>query len=273
MSQAVRQRPPATSSSPVATIEPSAPTAANLSATATDGPSSPSTTDGGLTVSHSNGHGTATLPADYVREHVRLGYAATAHGHQGDTVDIGLALVNEATSHRSLYVGAHRGRQENRLLVVADDTKRPRDVLERVLTNERADVPAVVQRRNLAEQVPRTHVPENPVATARRDLEDIRREVDPLLEPLRMAQAETNAAEVAVQREQLALAGARVGDAVAFRLLYRTHPRRSPRLRHAWTAPSKSQPPISLAWRTPRKSSLVLSGRRPGPGSPSGSTG
>jgi len=112
--------------------------------------------DGSLTVSRLDGHGTVALPADYVRSHVRLGYAATAHGHQGDTVDVGLTIVTPATSHRSLYVGATRGRQENRLLVVTDepDLAEARDVLEQVLSNERADVPAVVQRRRLAAQQP-----------------------------------------------------------------------------------------------------------------------
>jgi len=107
--------------------------------------------NGSLTVAHQRGEGTVTLPADYVREHVRLGYAATAHGNQGDTVDVGLTVVTNATSHRSLYVGATRGRHENRLLVVADDIEEARDVLEQVLTNDRADVPAVVRRRELAE--------------------------------------------------------------------------------------------------------------------------
>ena len=41
--------------------------------------------DGALTVTHLSGHGTVTLPADYTRHHVRLGYAATEHGHQSDT--------------------------------------------------------------------------------------------------------------------------------------------------------------------------------------------
>ena len=111
---------------------------------------------GSLTVSRLDGHGAVTLPADYVRSHVRLGYAATAHGHQGDTVDVGLTVVTPATSHRSLYVGATRGRQENRLLVVTDepDLAEARDVLEQVLSNERADVPAIVQRRRLAAQQP-----------------------------------------------------------------------------------------------------------------------
>jgi conjugative relaxase-like TrwC/TraI family protein len=108
--------------------------------------------DGALTVSHLGRHGTVTLPADYVRSQVQLGYAATAHGHQGDTVDVSLTLVTAATTHRSLYVGATRGREENRLCVVTTGDEDARDVLEQVLTNDRVDVPAVAQRRALAEQ-------------------------------------------------------------------------------------------------------------------------
>lgn len=108
--------------------------------------------DGSLTVSRVEGHGTVTLPADYVRTSVRLGYAATAHGHQGDTTDISLTLVTAATTHRSLYVGATRARHENHLHVITDepDLTEARDVLERVLTNDRADIPAVVRRQELA---------------------------------------------------------------------------------------------------------------------------
>jgi hypothetical protein len=157
--------------------------------------------DGSLTVSHLNGHGTATIGAEYTREHVRLGYAATAHGHQGDTVDTGVAIVTEATTHRSLYVGATRGRHENWLLVVTDDDTDPaaaRDVLERVLTNDRADIPATVQRRNLAHQAPRPR-PEDMVAAARRALNEARQAAEPYLEPLRAAQAEARAAQQAVR--------------------------------------------------------------------------
>ncbi len=83
-------------------------------------------------MSHGAGHGRVTLPADYVGEHVRLGYAATEHGHQGHTVDVALALVSPATTHRGLYVGATRGRQANRLCVVTEtaDLAEARDVLE-----------------------------------------------------------------------------------------------------------------------------------------------
>ena len=109
--------------------------------------------DGALTVSHLGGHGSVTLPADYTREHVRLGYAATEHGHQGDTVDISIALVSRATTHRGLYVGVTRGRDENRIHVITDTTDlgEARDILDAVLAHDRADIPAVTQRRHLAQ--------------------------------------------------------------------------------------------------------------------------
>jgi ATP-dependent exoDNAse (exonuclease V) alpha subunit len=107
--------------------------------------------DGTLIITGPSG-GVVTLPAAYVAEHVRLGYAATEHGHQGDTVDVGIALVSAATTHRGLYVAATRGRSENRIHVVTEhhDLGEARDVLDGVLAHDRADSPAVTQRRLLA---------------------------------------------------------------------------------------------------------------------------
>ena len=112
--------------------------------------------DGALTVSHRSGHGTLSLPSDYVNQHVRLGYAATEHGLQGDTVDVGIAVVSAATTHRGLYVAMTRGRGDNRVHVITETTDRAeaRDVLECVLAHDRADIPAVTQRRDLARQMP-----------------------------------------------------------------------------------------------------------------------
>jgi hypothetical protein len=45
-----------------------------------------------------------TLPPDYVRQHVRLGYAATEHGYESDTVTAGIELASAATTRRGLYV-------------------------------------------------------------------------------------------------------------------------------------------------------------------------
>ena len=85
---------------------------------------------------------------------MRLGYAATEHGYQSDTVTIGINLASEATTRRGLYVAVTRGRDENSIHVITDspDVAEARDVLERILAVDRADIPAVTQRRQLAEQ-------------------------------------------------------------------------------------------------------------------------
>ena len=64
------------------------------------------------------------------------------------------------------YVGATRGRDGNQFLVVTDTNDPPdaRDLLERVLTLDRADTPATTQRRRLHEAQPALARPE-PVLT------------------------------------------------------------------------------------------------------------
>jgi hypothetical protein len=73
--------------------------------------------DGSLTVTSQTGRASATLPADYVRAHVELGYATTAHRAQGRTVDTAHAYICAATTREPLYVMATRGRHANRLYV------------------------------------------------------------------------------------------------------------------------------------------------------------
>ncbi len=108
--------------------------------------------DSTLTVSSHLGSGGVRLPSDYVRQHVRLGYAATEHGNQSDTVTIGAELVTPATTRRGLYVGVTRGHEQNLMLVVTEDRDldQARDILECVLASDRVDVPATTQRRELA---------------------------------------------------------------------------------------------------------------------------
>jgi conjugative relaxase-like TrwC/TraI family protein len=110
--------------------------------------------DRAVTVSHNAGHGHTVLPADYVREHVRLGYAATEHGYESDTVTIAINLASAATTRPGLYVAVTRGRDDNRIHVITNtsDVTEARDVLETILAVDRADLPAVTQRRHLAEQ-------------------------------------------------------------------------------------------------------------------------
>ncbi|MEP7114466.1 MAG: hypothetical protein ABI862_14465, partial [Ilumatobacteraceae bacterium] len=119
--------------------------------------------DGSLTVSSHLASGTVTLPVEYVSEHVRLGYAATEHGNQSDTVTIGVELATTATSRRGLYVGVTRGEQANLILVVTDGhaLDQARDILEGALASDRVDIPATTQRRLLAatDRAPHRHQP------------------------------------------------------------------------------------------------------------------
>ncbi|MCB0968657.1 MAG: relaxase domain-containing protein, partial [Ilumatobacter sp.] len=111
------------------------------------------TSHDGVTVTRLGGHGTITLPTDYVRQHVELAYATTEHGAQGDTADRSITLATNATSGRNLYVGMTRGRTDNTTLVVTEthDLNEAINILEAAITLDRSDLPAVAQRRALAE--------------------------------------------------------------------------------------------------------------------------
>jgi hypothetical protein len=112
--------------------------------------------DGALDVTRIDGHGTVTLPADYVTEHVQLGYAATEPGNQSDTADGSASLINPATTRRGMYVAITRGRGTNQLCVVTEthDVADAVDVLEHVLVSDRVDIPATRTRHDLAAQIP-----------------------------------------------------------------------------------------------------------------------
>jgi conjugative relaxase-like TrwC/TraI family protein len=73
--------------------------------------------DGSLTVAHPD-RGTVDLPADYVARHVELGWAVTGYGNQGDTVDIGIAVLEPSTTRNHAYVAMTRGRHANHALMV-----------------------------------------------------------------------------------------------------------------------------------------------------------
>ncbi|MFT3970160.1 MAG: hypothetical protein QM695_07750 [Micropruina sp.] len=60
------------------------------------------------------------LPAEYVSEWAHLSYAATAYGVQGATVDSSHTVLSEATSAAGIYVGMTRGREQNRLHIIAE---------------------------------------------------------------------------------------------------------------------------------------------------------
>ncbi|MFX0538974.1 ATP-dependent DNA helicase [Ornithinimicrobium sp. Y1847] len=106
-----------------------------------------------------------TLPAEYVAEHVQLGYASTIHGAQGATVDTTHTVLTGAESRQALYVALSRGRQTNHLYLptptasldavgpeVQDTVVEPRQVLTDILTRDgRAQSATTVERGDAAQ--------------------------------------------------------------------------------------------------------------------------
>lgn len=77
--------------------------------------------DGSMTVRRQHGQAaTLTLPAEYIAEHIDLGYAVTAHRAQGLTVDTAHVLVSAKTTREHLYVAMTRGRDTNTAYVALD---------------------------------------------------------------------------------------------------------------------------------------------------------
>ena len=161
--------------------------------------------DGAITVTQQQGHGTLTLPADYVRQHVRLGYAATEHGYQSETATISICLASPITTRRGLYVAAIRGRDQNiiRVITDTDDVAEARAVLEGVLASDRADIPAVTQRHTLAAQDRRPARPAPPL-TPRCEIPDW---FDGLLAGARADLARRRGQEASARAQRVALAG------------------------------------------------------------------
>ena len=106
-------------------------------------------------------NGRVTLPAEYVREHVALGYALTVHKAQGQTVDNAIVLVDEKMSAGQLYVAMSRGREDNRAFVIISDdapedhVRKPSldatELLARIMGREELGPSAHdVMRRNLS---------------------------------------------------------------------------------------------------------------------------
>ncbi|MFI2489943.1 MobF family relaxase [Promicromonospora kroppenstedtii] len=77
--------------------------------------------DGALEARHLETGSTVVLPADYVAEHVELGYAATIHRVQGMTVDTSHAMVGVGMTRNELYTAITRGADSNRVYVETDD--------------------------------------------------------------------------------------------------------------------------------------------------------
>ncbi|MFI8528555.1 MobF family relaxase [Promicromonospora sukumoe] len=76
---------------------------------------------GAVQAQHLGTGATVVLPADYVAQHVELGYAATIHRVQGMTVDTSHAMVGVGMTRNELYTAITRGADSNRVYVETDD--------------------------------------------------------------------------------------------------------------------------------------------------------
>ncbi len=71
-----------------------------------------------------------TLTAGYVRDHVNLGYATTAHRAQGITVDTSHVLADALTHREAFYVAMTRGRYSNTAYLVLDPASAVRGIAD-----------------------------------------------------------------------------------------------------------------------------------------------
>ncbi|GAA4906086.1 MobF family relaxase [Tessaracoccus lubricantis] len=105
------------------------------------------------------------LPADYVRDHVELGYAVTVHTSQGITVDTTHTILTGTETRQQAYVALTRGRAANHayIQIVGDTTEatpidpttlRPQtvlDVCESVLARDSAQRSVTTETREAAD--------------------------------------------------------------------------------------------------------------------------
>ena len=117
--------------------------------------------DGSLRVQSLRSKHGVTLPADYVREWVDLGYATTIHGAQGLTADTLHGLATGEESREQLYTMLTRGRAANHVYLQVVGDGDPHGLahtdsvylltgverLERILTHDDAPVSASTELR------------------------------------------------------------------------------------------------------------------------------
>ncbi|SHI49259.1 hypothetical protein SAMN02745244_00466 [Tessaracoccus bendigoensis DSM 12906] len=82
---------------------------------------------------------TVSLPAAYVTEHTHLAYASTAYGVQGVTAPGSHTILSDAMSGAAVYVGMTRGKQEDQLHIIAENTADARQQFIDAVERDRAD--------------------------------------------------------------------------------------------------------------------------------------
>ncbi len=110
-------------------------------------------------------------------EHAHLSYAATVYGVQGATVDASHTVLSEATSAAGVYVGMTRGRETNRLHIVAEDMADARAQFVDAMERDPADRGLDHATQQAAEAV-RGLTADGPVRLVTNDLARLDREAE-----------------------------------------------------------------------------------------------
>jgi conjugative relaxase-like TrwC/TraI family protein len=106
--------------------------------------------DGTITVTGPTG--TVNLPAEYVVDHLELGYAQTSQASQGRTVDTALILIDTTTDNRGVYTPMTRGRDANHAYVAIDEHQTMPGILALAVFRDWADAPAIARQAQLREE-------------------------------------------------------------------------------------------------------------------------
>ncbi|GGM35216.1 TraA/ATP-dependent exoDNAse/relaxase [Microbacterium saperdae] len=112
---------------------------------------------------------TVRMPAAYVAEHAHLAYASTAYGVQGVTVPVSHTILTDAMSGPAVYVGMTRGKDENRLHIIAESLPEAREQFVEALERDRADRGLTDATQQAAEAV-RGLVDDGPVKVVRSEI-------------------------------------------------------------------------------------------------------
>jgi len=117
------------------------------------------------------------LPAEYVREHAHLSYAATAYGVQGVTAPASHTVLGEQMGGAAVYVGMTRGRETNTLHLVAESMADARAQFIEAMERDRADRGLADATERAAESV-RGLVADGPVSMVNDEVARLVREAE-----------------------------------------------------------------------------------------------
>jgi conjugative relaxase-like TrwC/TraI family protein len=145
------------------------------------------------------------IPADYVREHVALGYASTEAAAIGRTVHAGYPVFEPGMDPAAGYVAVTRGRATNVAVVVTRAVARDADTGETAKAKERDAVAVFTEIMTR----PETDIDETRTAlTQREQAEELARSTPVFLEPLTAVIGDLTAGRAAAVLDRLAAEGA-----------------------------------------------------------------